>query len=284
MRPVNLIPPEQRRGDASPLRTGPLAYAVVALLAVGLLVVTVLVMTANQIDDKQAQVSALRQQESEATARAEALRPYAEFATLAERRATTVQSLAESRFDWDRVLNELALVLPEDVWLVSLTGTVAPDVAVESGESIASRASVAGPALEIAGCTTSQDAVAGLISALRDIDGVTRVGLESSKRPESSSSSSSADSGGGSGTGDSCQTRDFITQFQIVAAFDDVTVPAVATTPTTPSVPAPGVDGASSDASQVADARAQEQQARDSSAQQTEEARQAVNIVPGVAR
>ena len=26
MRPVNLIPPEERRGDQAPLRTGPLAY------------------------------------------------------------------------------------------------------------------------------------------------------------------------------------------------------------------------------------------------------------------
>ena len=32
MRPVNLIPPEDRRGQHAPLRTGPLAYILVGAL------------------------------------------------------------------------------------------------------------------------------------------------------------------------------------------------------------------------------------------------------------
>ena len=32
MRPVNLIPPEDRRGEQAPLRTGPLAYVLVGAL------------------------------------------------------------------------------------------------------------------------------------------------------------------------------------------------------------------------------------------------------------
>jgi Tfp pilus assembly protein PilN len=276
VRPVNLIPLEERRGDATPLRKGPLAYVVVALLVVALAVVTVVVMTTNQVTEKQAQVAVLEQREQQATARAQALQPYAEFATLAENRAVTVESLARSRFDWERVLNELALVLPSNVWLVSLSGTVAPGVAADSGASIASRASVPGPALEIAGCATSQDAVAGFLSALRDIDGVTRVGLESSARPESGASSSSS---GGEEGGQSCLTRDFITEFQIVAAFDEVTVSAVAT----PSTPAPAVaETEGADTSQVADG--QEQEAQTSAGAQTEKAEQAVNIIPGVAK
>ena len=35
MRPVNLIPPEERRGERAPMRTGPLSYVVVAVLAAG---------------------------------------------------------------------------------------------------------------------------------------------------------------------------------------------------------------------------------------------------------
>ena len=31
MRPVNLIPPDQRRGDSAPLRTGPLVYVLLGL-------------------------------------------------------------------------------------------------------------------------------------------------------------------------------------------------------------------------------------------------------------
>ena len=51
---------------------------------------------------------------------------------LPRRRTETVDSLAQSRFDWERVMRELALVIPEDVWLESLTGTVAPGVTVDA--------------------------------------------------------------------------------------------------------------------------------------------------------
>ena len=45
MRPVNLIPPEQRRGEQAPLRTGPLPYIVVGALVAVLVGVTALVLT-----------------------------------------------------------------------------------------------------------------------------------------------------------------------------------------------------------------------------------------------
>ena len=60
----------------------------------------------------------------QADARAAELAPYGEFASLEQARAETVSSLAQSRFDWERVLNELALVMPERVTLETLTGTV----------------------------------------------------------------------------------------------------------------------------------------------------------------
>ena len=39
------------------------------------------------------------------------------------------------------------------------------------------RAAIAGPALELSGCAKGQEAVAGFVTALKDIDGVTRVGV-----------------------------------------------------------------------------------------------------------
>ena len=73
MRPVNLIPPEERRGERAPLRTGPLAYVIVAVLAVALLAVTVLVVTGNQVSDRKAQVENLQSQVAETQAEAEKL-------------------------------------------------------------------------------------------------------------------------------------------------------------------------------------------------------------------
>ena len=59
MRPVNLIPAEERRGERAPLRSGPLAYIVVGALVAALLGVTALVLTGNQIADRKAEVAQL---------------------------------------------------------------------------------------------------------------------------------------------------------------------------------------------------------------------------------
>ena len=148
-------------------------------------------------------------------------------------------SLAQSRFDWQRVLNELALVIPSDIWLVQLAGTVDPTVTVENSPDIPTRAGIPGPALEIVGCATSHDAVAGLVSNLEEIDGVTRVGVESSLKPSASDASGASGSTPTSGAGQTstteCRTRNFIAKFQIVVAFDAVPAPATATA--SPSVP-----------------------------------------------
>ena len=85
MRPVNLIPPEDRRGDKAPLRSGPLSYVVIGALALVLVAVLLMVTTSNDIADKEEQVAQLEADLEAATAEAERLAPYAEFATLRDR-------------------------------------------------------------------------------------------------------------------------------------------------------------------------------------------------------
>lgn len=274
MRPVNLIPPEDRRGDRTPLRAGSLSYVLVGALALALAGVTTLVLTGNQISDREAEVVALEAREAEANEVAEALKPYAEFASLEQARTATVSGLARSRFDWERVLRELALVIPSDVWLVGVTGTANPNVQLEGGPSIQARSTVPGPALELTGCGASQESVARFVAALEDIDGVTRVGVAASGRPEEEASSGSAED---------CRTRDFIAKFELVAAFDEAPI-APAPGSATPAAPAPSAPQTPVDDAGVAEAQAQEQEARDSTAEQTGEAREATNLIPGVAR
>ena len=241
MRPVNLIPPSERRGTRVPGRTGGLGYLVLAGLGLALAAIVGLVLTNNLISDRQAEVAALEQEEVAAQARLESVRAFSDFAAVQERRALTVISLAESRFDWERVMQELSRVTPADVWLVNLTGSVSPEVSLDNGAGIAIRSEVAGPALELIGCARSQDAVAGFITSLGDIDGVTRVTAAKSERPGGKSSP-----GGGSDSGTSveCRTRDFIVRFEVVAAFDAVPVPALSSPP--PPAPAPPLDGGGS--------------------------------------
>ena len=146
--------------------------------------------TSKQISDREAEIAEPRPRSCAGDDRAgrEPAAPSPSFRAIQEARTATVSSLAQSRFDWERVLSELALVIPDDVWLVKLTGTVSPAVQVEGGADVRSATASPGPPLEIVGCAPSQDAVAGFVAALEDIDGVTRVGVASSERPEQTAS------------------------------------------------------------------------------------------------
>jgi Tfp pilus assembly protein PilN len=223
MRPVNLIPKEDRPGGRKPTRSGPLAYVVVGALVAALLGVTALVVTDNKISDLNREAVQVEGEVSAAEAKARSLAAYVQFHSVREQRVATVTSLADSRFDWERVMRELALILPPDVWLTNLTATATPAISPAGGSSVALRALIPGPALSLMGCADSQDAVAGFVQSLKDIDGVTRVGVESSS--VGGAEGAASDSGGGSG----CGTGHFVAQFQMAVAFDAAPVAATST-------------------------------------------------------
>lgn len=276
MRPINLIPSEQRRGQHAPARTGSLTpYLVVGLMLAALAGVTALVLAGNQVTDREAEVAELKREEAALRARAERFAAYTQFLTVREQRTATVASLADSRFDWERVLRELALVLPDDVWLVKATATASPAAAPIDGADISTRDSVAGPALEIQGCAPGQESVAAFVAALEDIDGVTRVGVATSKRPDLATTNSA---GGGGEAGEDCRTRDFIALFEIVVAFDAAPVAGAAPVP----APAPAPSGATpvaQESADLAEVRTQETAANRSTASQTDKARNAVQTL-----
>jgi Tfp pilus assembly protein PilN len=280
MRPVNLIPPEDRRGDKAPLRTGAFAYVLVAGLGLLLLAVVVTALTSKQISDHESEKQSLQQELEQATARANSLNAFATFRSVQEARTATVASLAQSRFDWERVIRELSLILPADVWLINMTGTVSPAVEVADAADVTIRDSVAGPALELVGCAPSEDSVAAFIADLEDIDGVTRVGIAETLQGDAGDSAgggSAAATGSSSGASD-CRTQENITQFQIVVAFDAVATPATATT--APSVPPAAPP--SGDQAQLADAQTEQAVAKSSAKEQSAKAEQAQNnLIPG---
>jgi Tfp pilus assembly protein PilN len=304
VRPVNLIPPEERRGDKAPMRSGPLAYVIVAFLAVALLAVTAVVLTGNQISDRKAEKASLQSQVAQAQAEADRLKSFADFASVQETRELTVASLAQSRFDWERVLRELAIVIPEDVWLTNLSAKVSSDVQTSSSTGSSSSSSsgdtsLTGPSLDIQGCASGHDAVATFLAALRDIDGVTRVSVLSSDRPDPESSTGGAGSAttGSAGASEGCSNRNFVSQFEVVAAFDAVPAdPATSSSttatptqaPTTPSSTSQSISSddtssaSAADRSQVQDGQQQLQQQKNSAAQQTQKGRDAVStFTPG---
>ena len=275
MRAVNLIPTDYRRGPLAGQGGVIASYAILAALAALLLAVVMIVLTNNQISDRKAEIAKLEQEKRDAETRAAALQSFANFQSLAGTRASTVTSLAQSRFDWERVMRELAVVIPSDVWLTQLGGSVLPSVSIEGAPNFGSRSSVAGPALQIVGCAPNSDSVANFVAALEDIDGVTRVGVQSSVK------SDDAESGGGDATAanDDCRTRDFISKFELVVAFDAAPVPpdaAAAAGLPVPATPTPPPAG------EVGDAQQQQASATQSVQETSSEAKDKVdNYVPG---
>lgn len=232
MRPVNLIPPESRRGQHAPLRSGPLPYIAIGALVVVLVGVTALVLTGNQISNRKADVTRLEAENQVAAARAEKLAAFTQFRTMREQRVATVSTLADSRFDWQRVMRELALIIPGNTWLIGLNASASAETQIEGVEGGGGlRQTIPGPALELAGCATGQEAVAAFVSDLKDIDGVTRVAVNSSELPENQS----AGGAGNAASGTSCQTRSFIAEFKITLAFDAAPVPVSSNAAAAPS-------------------------------------------------
>jgi Tfp pilus assembly protein PilN len=229
MRPVNLLPPELRQGAHAPMRTGAIPYVIIGALVAVLAGVALLVISGNQIDERKAEVTQLKREDAAAAGEAKRLAAYTQFQALHEQRVATITSLADSRFDWERVMRELALILPHDVWLTELNASASSDGATGEGGGGSGnlRPSVPGPALALAGCATGQESVAGFVTALKDIDGVTRVGVETS---ELQSEEEGAGSTGGSeeSGGAECRTRHFIAKFNLLVAFDAAPLAATA--------------------------------------------------------
>jgi Tfp pilus assembly protein PilN len=185
MKAVNLLPNDQRGAAkvSSPAAAqatatagdGFGAYLLLGALAIAVIAVAAMVLTKNTISERKAELAKTQAQVQTVSNQATALKPYADFKQLADARVQTVQTLATTRFDWERTLRDLSRALPRDARLSSLKGTV-------RGSGAAAAGSTASPNMEIAGCTGSQTSVAKLMSRLRAVRGVTRVALKSSAK------------------------------------------------------------------------------------------------------
>jgi Tfp pilus assembly protein PilN len=191
MKAINLLPPDLRgatKGGSSKAKAaaandepgGIAAFVVLGVLAACVAAVAAYVLTTNTVKDRQAQLEAVTAEAATTTQRVSQLKPYADFQQMAETRIQTINDLASSRFDWEQALRDISRVVPSDVTLTSLNGTISGG-AGGSGSTV--RTAIAAPAVELKGCTPTQKTVATLLSRLRNIDGVTRVSLSKSLKP-----------------------------------------------------------------------------------------------------
>jgi Tfp pilus assembly protein PilN len=104
-----------------------------------------------------------------------------------EQRSLALAAAIGKRVTWDRVLRRVALVMPSDVWLQSLTGSVPLDSALAPATTTTPSATTPSAlpplpsALTIQGYTYSQDGVARLMERLGVVPDLKNVQLQTSQ-------------------------------------------------------------------------------------------------------
>jgi Tfp pilus assembly protein PilN len=237
MKAINLLPPDSRttpkagatKAVAATEEPGGIgAFVLLGALAVCVVALAAYVLTTNSVKDRQAQLDAATAQAQSTAQRAAQLKPYADFKQMAETRIQTVKDLAASRFDWEQALRDISRAIPSDVTLTSLNGSISS--AAGGGSASTVRGAIAAPAVTLQGCTTGQKQVATLLSRLRAVDGVTRVTLTKSVKPEANTATNGASTGdvlqAGCGTGrpPAFELVMFFELSKVPSSVDDITV------------------------------------------------------------
>jgi Tfp pilus assembly protein PilN len=186
MRAVNLLPRQQ----VEQKRERPNSVALVAGIA-GAAVLLALVggfLLANRSVDRQRQALSDARAMLAATpahklsAKTQAFRQ--SVLTQREERSLALASALGKRVAWDRILSHMALVMPDDVWLTKVSGTMPLQSAVPPGTVTTPTAPSALPptptALEIDGYTYSQASVARFIERLQVDSDLKNVQLKTS--------------------------------------------------------------------------------------------------------
>lgn len=209
MRPVNLLPPRYRPARASGERPG-IGYAAIGILAVLLVMILLYVTTNNGINDAKDKTAEAQAEQQAAQAKIGQLQAYGDFAALKTAREGAVRGVAQLRFDYERLMREMALVLPHDTYLTSFTAGPG------GGTATTGTATATGPQVSISGCAPSHQGVATAIVRLRQLHNVTDVNLQSSNK-----AAAAAAAGGGTAV-QACKT-----QFQAQLTFQAESPPTV---------------------------------------------------------
>ncbi|MDX6676478.1 MAG: hypothetical protein QOE31_530 [Solirubrobacteraceae bacterium] len=181
MRAVNLIPRDARVAARNVARTSSAGvYMLLGGLAAIVVLVAVWAVANKQVGDREATLKRVNAQAQAAEQRAGAGQPYVAFQRLARNRVQTVTTLSKTRFDWAHAMHEISRVVPADVWLKTLAGSSGAGTAAPTPTTNAAPA----PTITLEGCTRSQAKVARLMARLRTIDGVRKITLKSSEKPD----------------------------------------------------------------------------------------------------
>ena len=171
MRAVNLLPRDEPKRSFAAKRGVVFGGIGGAALATAVLA-SMTISAGGSVTSKQEELDALRAQI--AAIPATPVDDSSSDEALAAEKGARVSALSAAlagRVAWDRVLRQVSLVLPEDVWLTNLVAAV-PD---------ATQAAAPGTGFTLTGATYSQNGVARFLSRLAVIPDLANVRLQSSQ-------------------------------------------------------------------------------------------------------
>ncbi len=175
MRAVNLVPRDESRA-----RRQPGAVSLTAVLG-AVLVTAVLcgwfLMASSGVSDRQAELDGLGAELAAIPPPPPPPETHSNLVAEKDARLTLLGKALASRIAWDRVLREISLVIPDDVWLEAMN-TNGPDPAAAAPLPGQTVAPVGG--FSITGYTYSHDGVARLLARLSVIPHLENVKLGSS--------------------------------------------------------------------------------------------------------
>jgi len=182
VRAINLLPRDDARGG------GPQKTQWIVLVPVVLAVLLAAILSAmflsgsGTVKDKQAELATL-QDELHAIPTPDASRVKTQTALAADKQArvSALSGALSRRVAWDRVFRELSLVLPNDVWLATISGKApVPSSSAVAPAPAAAGATIAATGFTIDGYTYSHPAVARLLSRLAVVPDLVNVQLQQS--------------------------------------------------------------------------------------------------------
>ncbi len=182
MRAINLLPRDDARGGrrAQWIVLIPVAAAVLltGVTSAGFL------SASGKVKDREAELAMLKDElASIPTPDASKVQSQNSLATDVQTRVTALGTALSHRVAWDRIMRELSLVLPDDVWLATLSATApVPSSAAAAPAAPAPGTSVAATQFTLDGYTYSHAAVARLLSRLAVVPDLVNVQLQQSTR------------------------------------------------------------------------------------------------------
>jgi Tfp pilus assembly protein PilN len=183
VRAINLLPKDDaRRSAKQQKKQWIVAIPVVIALLLTVALAAAFLNASGKVKSKQAELTGLKA-ELAAIPTPDVSKVQSQNALAAEKqtRVTALNAALSHRVAWDRVLRELSLVLPNDVWLTTVSAKAPVSSSVAAAPAAPAAGTVAATGLTLDGYTYSHAAVARLLSRLAVIPDIGNVQLQQSQ-------------------------------------------------------------------------------------------------------